>query len=90
MGELPYKIQELKLRRIEELNNKLRNELARERMTASNACLSIIDYTSTHKDYAVPEVWGYPMVDENPYNNTMRKNNFARSHEETSACCTIM
>ncbi|CDO94367.1 unnamed protein product [Kluyveromyces dobzhanskii CBS 2104] len=88
MGELPYKIQQLKLKRIEELNSKLRNELARERMTASNACLSIIDYTSTHSDYAVPEVWGFPTSGENPYDNN-RKSSFARSQEDSSNCCVI-
>ncbi|BAO41966.1 guanine nucleotide-binding protein subunit gamma [Kluyveromyces marxianus] len=90
MGELPYKIQLLKLRRIEELNNKLRNELARERITASNACLSIIDYASTQKDYLIPDVWGYPDIGEIPYTNSKRNIQNRSQNNDANNCCTIM
>lgn len=86
--ELPYKIQQLKLKRIEELNSKLRKELARERITASNACLSLIDYTLTHKDYALPEIWGYPKPGDIPYDNGRKPALGADS--ASNSCCTIM
>ena len=95
--QLMYKIQYLKLRRILELNNKLRQELSRERITASNACLKIIDYTTSTRDFAVPALWGFPERNTNPYNNNSAKkfNQYSSlggsglsSQDET--CCTIM
>lgn len=65
--QLSLKIKQLKLKRINELNNKLRKELSRERITASNACLTIINYTSNTKDYTLPELWGYPVAGSNHF-----------------------
>lgn len=48
----------LKLKRINELNNRLKDTLSKDRIYASNASYSIIDYTQSHKDYAIPEIWG--------------------------------
>ncbi|AGO11422.1 AaceriACR176Cp [[Ashbya] aceris (nom. inval.)] len=85
---LPPRIQYLKLKRTEELNNKLKKELARERITASNACLSIIDYTSTNKDYAVPEVWGYMKPGENHF-RVSAKQTRPRSGQQGGCCCIM-
>lgn len=90
---LSYKIKGLKLRRINELNDKLRDELGRERITASNACLAISNYVSTHRDYTLPEIWGYPPPGSNHFADATNKKR--RSLQETgqstsSACCTIM
>lgn len=87
MSELSYKLQLLKLKRIQELNNKLRKELARERITASNACLSLIDYTGTHLDYIIPDLWGYPQQGENPFTVGKMK---AKGQDNDNGCCSIM
>lgn len=54
----------LKLRRLTNLNNRLRKELVTERVPASRACDALIQYTlNAHedpalRDYCVPEVYG--------------------------------
>ncbi|TVY44139.1 Guanine nucleotide-binding protein subunit gamma [Lachnellula subtilissima] len=49
---------DLKLRRLTELNNRLREDLERERIPVSQAAKSIISYTNSTKDFMVPSVWG--------------------------------
>ena len=49
---------EIKLRRLTELNTRLREDLDRPRIKVSEACESLIAYTKTSKDYMVPSVWG--------------------------------
>ncbi|CAR24099.1 Guanine nucleotide-binding protein subunit gamma [Lachancea thermotolerans] len=94
MGEqdLPLKIQYLKLKRINELNKKLKEELVRERITASNACLSIIDYATSHEDYALPEIWGYPAPGSNPHRaNAQKIHKSARTGSSSdNGCCVIV
>lgn len=70
--QLSLKIKYLKLKRVDGLNNRLRGELSRERITASNACLSIVNYVSTHSDYAIPEIWGYPDPGTNHFRDGQR------------------
>lgn len=91
---LSYKIKCLKLRRINELNDKLRDELGRERITASNACLALVNYVSTHADYTLPEIWGYPPPGSNHFARK-RTTNRGRSSQDngnstSDACCAIM
>lgn len=96
--QLNLKIKYLKLKRIDELNNNLKNELQRDRITASNACLSIINYTQDNKDYTIPTIWGYPKTnhfhDKKQNNNTLinhSQSNFNNNINSTSTgCCTIM
>ncbi|SCV03926.1 LANO_0G07096g1_1 [Lachancea nothofagi CBS 11611] len=90
--DIPLKIQYLKLKRINELNRKLKQELARDRITASNACLSIIDFATSHKDYAIPEIWGHPMPGSNPHriNNPNLHRRAQRGSSSDSSCCVIM
>ncbi|KAI9735308.1 MAG: hypothetical protein M1818_006502 [Claussenomyces sp. TS43310] len=45
---------DLKLRRLTELNNRLREDLERERIPVSQAARSIIAYTNSTKDFMVP------------------------------------
>ncbi|CAD6632923.1 XXYS1_4_G0010920.mRNA.1.CDS.1 [Saccharomyces cerevisiae] len=89
--QLSLKIKQLKLKRINELNNKLRKELSRERITASNACLTIINYTSNTKDYTLPELWGYPVSGSNHFieglKNAQKNSQMSNSN---SVCCTLM
>lgn len=49
---------EIKLRRLTELNTRLREDLDRPRIPVSEACEALIAYTKITKDYMVPSVWG--------------------------------
>lgn len=94
--QLKYKINYLKLKRITELNQNLKKELLRDRITSSNASLQIINYTNdlfNGKDYTVPSISGYVPKDANPllkspnngYSQTPNRNN-----GNDPGCCTIM
>ncbi|CCK69900.1 Ste18p KNAG_0D01480 [Huiozyma naganishii CBS 8797] len=89
--QLSTRIQLLKLKRLNELNNNLRNELSRERITASNACLTIINYCNNTRDYTLPEVWGYPQPGENHfrYNGGNRPRQVV-AQQSQDTCCTIV
>lgn len=58
---------ELKLRRLTELNARLREDLDRPRVKVSEACQSMINYTKTTKDFMVPSTWGSVDKREDPY-----------------------
>lgn len=58
---------DLKLRRLTELNTRLREDLERERIPVSQASRSIINYTNSTKDFMVPSVWGTVDKREDPY-----------------------
>lgn len=90
--QLQLKIKYLKLKRINELNNNLRNELGRDRITASNACLNLIDYIQTTKDYSLPEIWGYPQPNSNHFiiNRNMLSLQQRHNNDSSNGCCTIM
>ncbi|CUS09229.1 unnamed protein product [Tuber aestivum] len=49
---------ELKLRRLTELNARLREDLDRPRVKVSEACHSMIAHTRNTKDFMVPSTWG--------------------------------
>lgn len=95
---LKYKINYLKLKRISELNQHLKQELIRERITSSNASLQIMYYTTdifSGKDYTVPSLYGYPSPGANPLNNihqTFHQQNNSNKYENYSSepnCCAI-
>ncbi|OWZ74827.1 guanine nucleotide-binding protein subunit gamma, other [Cryptococcus neoformans Bt85] len=58
---------ELKLRRLMEHNHRLREELARPRVTVSIASISLINYCRATKDPLIPSVWGPLPRSEDPY-----------------------
>lgn len=58
---------ELKLRRLNEHNARLREDLARPRVRVSEASISLIRYCSNTKDPLLPSVWGPPGKGEDPY-----------------------
>jgi guanine nucleotide-binding protein subunit gamma len=58
---------DLKLRRLTELNTRLREDLDRERIPVSQASKSIITYTNSTKDFMVPSVWGTVDRKDDPY-----------------------
>lgn len=93
-NQLQLKIKYLKLKRINELNNNLRNELSRDRITASNASLTIINYCKNEIDYTLPELWGYPELNSNHFRvNNNLTNGFRRAqanaNSDANGCCII-
>lgn len=58
---------ELKLRRLTEHNQRLREDLDRQRVRVSEASASLIRYCKTTKDYLCPSVWGTVQKGEDPY-----------------------
>lgn len=70
---------DLKLRRLTELNNRLREDLERERIPVSNASKSIIAYCNGTRDYMVPSVWNTIPRGEDPY-----------APQQSGGCCVLM
>ncbi|KAK1756186.1 GGL domain-containing protein [Echria macrotheca] len=70
---------DLKLRRLTELNNRLREDLERERIPVSQASKSIIAYCNSTRDYMVPSVWGPVPKGEDPY-----------APPTNGGCCVVM
>ncbi|KAL7751731.1 Guanine nucleotide-binding protein subunit gamma [Sorochytrium milnesiophthora] len=58
---------ELKLKKLLELNNRLKEQLDMPRLTVSDASQSLIKYVKTTKDFLVPSVWGTVDKKEDPY-----------------------
>ncbi|CAK7902510.1 guanine nucleotide-binding protein subunit gamma [[Candida] anglica] len=77
----------IKLRRIEELNARLRKTLLRERISASNASYLIINYTKETPDYLVPSLW--PMTTEQNKYRRSRQTIRPISNSNDVGCCTI-
>ncbi|KAF9514469.1 hypothetical protein BS47DRAFT_872476 [Hydnum rufescens UP504] len=69
MNSRPHKqsMSELKLRRLTEHNQRLRDDLARPRLRVSEASQSLINYCKQTKDHLVPSVWGPIGKGEDPY-----------------------
>ncbi|KAI0383089.1 GGL domain-containing protein [Hypomontagnella monticulosa] len=70
---------DLKLRRLTELNSRLREDLERERIPVSQAARSIIAYCNSTRDYMVPSVWGAVPRGEDPY-----------APQQSGGCCLVM
>ncbi|KAL2164633.1 hypothetical protein VTH06DRAFT_3850 [Thermothelomyces fergusii] len=70
---------DLKLRRLTELNSRLREDLERERIPVSQAAKSIIAYCNSTRDYMVPSVWGPVPKGEDPY-----------APQQSGGCCLVM
>lgn len=90
--QLALRIKYLKLKRINDLNGKLRNELGRDRITASNASLSVINYTLNNVDYVLPDIWGYPDPGVNHFRNSLKMTRANRhpASAQSAGCCTIV
>ncbi|KAI9675123.1 MAG: Guanine nucleotide-binding protein subunit gamma [Caeruleum heppii] len=70
---------DLKLRRLTELNLRLREDLDRPRVKVSEAAMGLINYTSQTKDFMVPQLWGPVDKRDDPY-----------APQQSGGCCTIM
>ncbi|CAG8536778.1 8147_t:CDS:2 [Acaulospora morrowiae] len=58
---------EIKLRRLAELNQRLREDLDRPRVRVSEASNSLITYCKNTRDFLVPSVWGPVDKRDDPY-----------------------
>ncbi|MCJ1336237.1 Guanine nucleotide-binding protein subunit gamma [Bachmanniomyces sp. S44760] len=70
---------DLKLRRLNELNMRLNEDLNRPRIKISEAAMSLIQYTNSTKDFMVPTIWGQVDKREDPY-----------APQQPNGCCSIM
>jgi len=70
---------DLKLRRLTELNVRLREDLDRPRVKVSEAAIGLINYTTQTKDFMVPSIWGQVDKREDPY-----------APQQSGGCCTVM
>ncbi|KAH7405703.1 GGL domain-containing protein [Phaeosphaeria sp. MPI-PUGE-AT-0046c] len=71
---------ELKLRRLTELNQRLREDLERRRIPVSEAALDLIAFTDKEpKDWMVPSRWGTIDKREDPY-----------APQQSNGCCIVM
>ncbi|KAL2218737.1 G-protein complex gamma subunit GpgA [Thermoascus aurantiacus ATCC 26904] len=70
---------DLKYRRLQELNSRLKEDLDRPRVKVSEAALSLINYCNNTRDFMVPSVWGQVDKREDPY-----------APQQQSGCCTVM
>ncbi|GAA6000751.1 Ste18p [Rhodotorula paludigena] len=69
---------ELKLRRLTEHNQRLREDLERQRVRVSEASASLIRYCKTTRDYLIPSVWGPVQKGEDPY-----------APQASGGCCSV-
>ncbi|EMR08938.1 hypothetical protein PNEG_02719 [Pneumocystis murina B123] len=76
---LKSSISELKLRRMTELNNRLKEDLERPRILVSEACQSLILFATSTKDPMLPSVWAQ---------NDRFPGSF--SNRRSFSCCILM
>ncbi|KAI0034502.1 guanine nucleotide-binding protein subunit gamma [Vararia minispora EC-137] len=74
-------IYDLKLRRLLEHNQRLKDDLSRPRLHISEASTALIRYCKMTKDYLVPSVWGTVSKGEDPY---------APQATQPGCVCTVM
>jgi len=71
---------ELKLRRLQELNARLKEDLERRRIPVSEAANDLISFTEKEpKDYMVPSKWGTVDKRDDPY-----------APQQSNGCCILM
>lgn len=70
---------DLKLRRLNELNSRLKEDLERPRIKVSEASMSLIQYCTATKDFMVPSMWGSVEKGGNPY-----------EPQQSNGCCSVM
>ncbi|QDS70709.1 Guanine nucleotide-binding protein subunit gamma [Venturia effusa] len=71
---------ELKLRRLQELNARLKEDLERRRIPVSEASNDLISFTEKEpKDFMVPSKWGTVDKRDDPY-----------APQQSNGCCVVM
>ncbi|ODQ67221.1 heterotrimeric G-protein gamma subunit (G-gamma, Gpg) [Nadsonia fulvescens var. elongata DSM 6958] len=84
-------LNDLRLKRILQLNERLKEELNRERIHSSEAAEALINYAQETRDYAVSCVWG-PLQSE--YDPFLKQGTSGKTHgklhgAENTGCCVI-
>ncbi|GAA5985861.1 hypothetical protein JCM10908_006309 [Rhodotorula pacifica] len=69
---------DLKLRRLTEHNQRLRDDYELKRIRVSEASSDLIRYCKTTRDYLVPSVWGPIQKGEDPY-----------APQASGGCCSV-
>ncbi|KAL6240513.1 hypothetical protein RBB50_012531 [Rhinocladiella similis] len=69
------------MRRLQELNSRLKEDLERPRVKVAEASMSLINYCNQTRDYMVPSVWGHVDRKEDPYNP---------QSGGSDGCCSVM
>ncbi|CAX40709.1 G protein gamma subunit, putative [Candida dubliniensis CD36] len=87
--QIEYQIQVIRLKRIQELTNRLKLALQRERIPASTASGLIINYVEETPDYLIPYNWSLP-PDQNRFAKYKQLRNARNSTQATVGCCTIV
>ncbi|AOW30539.1 hypothetical protein MG5_05098 [Candida albicans P57072] len=87
--QIEYQIQVIRLKRIQELTNRLKLALQRERIPASTASGLIISYVEETPDYLIPYNWSLP-PDQNRFAKYKQLRNARNSSQATVGCCTIV
>lgn len=87
--KIASKILEIKYNRIEELNNRLKQSLQKERIPASSVSLLIINNTQTVPDYLIPYLWKLdPKLSKFRQYQQLKE---SRAEKEVNVgCCTIV
>lgn len=75
----------LKLRRLEQLNEKLKESLKKDRIPASRAAALIIETSQDISDPLVPSVWHLP-----PEQNRYRVYHELCNRPTLAGCCTVV
>jgi len=86
---LSNRIAEIKLRRIQEFNSRLKEALLRDRIPASNASLLITNYVQDTPDYIIPSLWKL-QPEQNKFKQYERFRKLRQANSDSSNCCTIV
>lgn len=78
---------DLKLRRLQELNTRLKEDLERPRVKVQEASMSLITYCNQTRDYMVPSVWGQVEKKDDPYNPSSSSGGGGGGD---GGCCMVM
>ncbi|EER31345.1 predicted protein [Candida tropicalis MYA-3404] len=91
MSDIDYQIQVIRLKRVQEFNNRLTEALQRERIPASTASGLIINYVEETPDYLIPYNWSLP-PDQNKFAKykALKQHYSGNRRSDVVGCCTIM
>ncbi|ANZ77875.1 BA75_04548T0 [Komagataella pastoris] len=86
---MQLKISEIKLKRVTELNNTLKQSIARERITSSNSCLMIINTIRATSDPLLPAGEENNGIRTNSMINPYKEAMIMRRNDNKTDCCII-
>lgn len=84
MDDMSCQILQLRLRRIEQLNEKLTDAFKKERIPASQAATLIIESTQETRDPLIPSIW-----QDSSRSTKFHKHQLERNIRPDKECCSI-